>query len=407
MARGPGVSVERQDNGKWRVRWRETVELPDGTQRRPQRSKTVEDESTARQLAGKILRALELGELPEVEAIRQVPEVATVDVILDRWLDGLMAKGASRGTIATYGSFAKRILRNFREIEGLPDQAQVPGTLLCRDGVIRLTLHLREEELADSTVHWVIRALVDAWTWAGDDPETFPGIAPAPRDKSSIVPPEPVYSAAPAPTLAECDAVIRHLAELRLELVPAAVIARCTGLRIGQIVALQVGDVDLRRATLRIRSGKSRREKKGRTVPLAPVLVDYLAPLVRERPDDAPLVARADGTALPDRTPEAVASAWEAAVAAKEARQETWSPDSHGKARPDHAFRAAFQAHLVRRAVRDEIIDILVGHGGKSTRARHYVNDDERWEAMVEAVATLPPLRLAQKEGRVVSLTAR
>lgn len=404
MARGPGVSVDEQENGRWRVRWRETV-VKDGKRRRVQRSKTVEDEATANLLRAKVQRALETGEVPQVEAVREVEEVATVDAVLDRWLDSRAARGSASGTLDTYISFVARILRGFRELEGLAEKAPVPGTLLTRDGVIRLTNQLRADGLADSSVHWVIRALAHAWAWASDDPQTFPGLAKAPRDLADIVPPEPVYSAAAAPTLAECDAVIRQLVVIRPDLVPAMVIARCTGLRIGQIVALTVGDVDLHRRELRVRTGKSRREKQGRVVPLASVLADYLGPHVRGRPPEAPLVTRRDGAPLPDRTPEALSRAWVAAVAAGEARQETWAPAAHGKTRPDHAFRAAFQAHLVRQRVSEEVIDILVGHGGRSVRRQHYVGDEEREEALREAVATLPPIVLSRPRGKVVRLS--
>ncbi|MCB9695683.1 MAG: hypothetical protein H6738_02720, partial [Alphaproteobacteria bacterium] len=40
MANGPGVSVAQLGDGRWRVRWRETV-VTDGVSRRVQREKVV------------------------------------------------------------------------------------------------------------------------------------------------------------------------------------------------------------------------------------------------------------------------------------------------------------------------------------------------------------------------------
>jgi hypothetical protein len=64
-------------------------------------------------------------------------------------------------------------------------------------------------------------------------------------------------------------------------------------------------------------------------------------------------------------------------------------PSNRKLARPDHAFRAAFQAHLVATGVRDEVIDALVGHAG-GLRARHYVDPAARFEAMRAAVGLIP-----------------
>jgi hypothetical protein len=67
-----------------------------------------------------------------------------------------------------------------------------------------------------------------------------------------------------------------------------------------------------------------------------------------------------------------------------------WAPDSRKHARPDHAFRAAYQAALAGAGVRDEVIDALVGHAG-GLRARHYVGAAEgRTAAMRAAVDLLP-----------------
>lgn len=385
MARGPGVSTDRQPNGRWRVRWREKVREGEHV-RTVQRSQTVEDQATATIVAAQVLRALETGELYERDAVREVPVVASLDAVLDGWLEACTAKGLALGSLDTYAAYVGRILLAFRELEGLSPDEQVPGTVLSRPGAIMLTNKLRADGMAPSSVHWVVRAFVAAWVWACDDTETYAGITPAPRDTSALLPRAPSYWAPPAPTMAEIDAVIRRLANNKRasRLVPALVVARCTGLRIGQVQALTVADADLEQGRLRISTGKSAREKGGRTVPMAPVLARYLSTRVAGRAAEEPLVEAGEARRY-------VTSAWKLATSAGEAREEVWKPPAHKKARPDHAFRAAFQDHLVRLRVHDEVIDALVGHG-EGVRSRHYVDDDARWEAMVEAVSTIPAI---------------
>jgi integrase len=404
VSRGPGVSVEKQDNGRWRVRWRETVEEPDGKRRREQRSKTVEDESTARQLAAKVLKALELGEVPQVEAVREIPRVASVDAVLQGWIRSRDAKGASAGTFKTYVSYSNTLLRTLRGMEGLPDGSVVPGTWLSREGVISLTAQLRADEFSESSVYWLVRALVHAWVWACDDAATYPGLVAAPRDLSSLLPHLPVRVAPPSPTLAECDAVLRRLSQHGGGTValPASVIARCTGLRVAQVLSLTVGDVDVAHQRIRVRTGKTRREKVGRTIPMAPVLQGYLAELLGDRQElEAPLLP--GQRREPSKT---VARHWKAATLAGEVRKEVWAPAGRKTTRPDHAFRAAFQAHLVRKGVRDEVIDLLVGHAG-GVREKHYVDEEARWEAAVDAVALLPPIDWQAPQDNVIRLGGR
>lgn len=402
MARGPGVSIEERENGRWRVRWREWVE-EEGQRRRVQRSLVVEDHATAIEVQAKVLRAVETGELYEPEAVREIPAVATVDAVLDGWLESRAAKGVSRGTLTAYGSYTTRLVRTLRALDGLDEDKLVPGSWLSRDGVIRLTNALRAEDLAPSTVYWLVRALVQAWVWACDDPETYPGLAPAPRDLSSVLPRQAPALAGIAPTMAECDAVLRRAPSAVRTLL---VVARCTGLRVGQIVALEVGDVDLDLRVLHVRTGKSAREKLGRTMPLAPVLLPYLQPVVSGRAPGDRLLLRPNGEPFPAKLQEGVRQTWEAATAAGEVRRPVWAPEGHKKTRPDHAFRAAFQAHLVEAGVRDETIDLLVGHAG-GLREQHYVNADPRWPAAVAAMALIPPIDWQGPGANVVPLTGR
>ncbi|MCA9489132.1 MAG: site-specific integrase [Myxococcales bacterium] len=179
-----------------------------------------------------------------------------------------------------------------------------------------------------------------------------------------------------------------------------AVIARWTGLRIGSIYGLRPEDVNLRAATLRIRTGKTAAAR--RTIPIATGLRDELVALVNGAKEEGRtcLFRRNShvGDAPSHNPATTLARAWTLAVEAGEAREEVWKPPTRKIARPDHAFRAAFQDHLVRGGVRDEVIDLLVGHAPRTTRAKHYATESARMEAMREALALLPPIDWRQVE---------
>lgn len=390
--------MSKLDTGRWRVRWRERVRAPDGSTKSVQRERVVESEATAIVLRSKVLRALETGELFEPEAVREAPPVCSVDELLSGYLRSKAAAGVSTATLKNYTSRSARILEMLRAHLDIEKGAGVPASALGRNTVIALTLRLREAGLGDSTVRGTIEALARAWEWGCDDPETYPGLPAAPRVMSAILPAAPLYLPTRAPTLAECDAVLRVLAsrnQAHRVALPSATIARCTGLRVGQILSIRLRDLDIARATLTVATGKSKREKaERRVVPLAPVLLETLRELAADgSPDDLLIRTRRAGVVDPahSRPHDALRVAWEAATEAGEVRRETWAPENRIHTRPDHAFRAGFQEHLVRTGIRDECIDLLVGHA-TGLRGKHYLSDDARWEAMTAAVATIPPI---------------
>jgi integrase len=413
MGNGSGVSLSELPGGRWRVRWREVVEV-DGRRDRRQRERVVNDLTTAEVVKADILRALERNEVFDPEpAARVVARTTTVDDVFAGWLVAQRARGLAPSTIEGYAGHIDRALRGLRTAVGLRHTAPVPAAELTRDRVIALVNTLRDEGVSDAVLNKMVGVVVQAWTWAGDDPDEYPGLRPAPRDVKALKPRAPTYSAPPHPTLAECDAVIRRVAAMPRTgnvALPVVVIARWTGLRVAQIMAIRVVDVDLPGRALVVSKGKGRRETaERRRIPITTELRDWLAPYVARAQDegrDLLFLRRSDAArkrsgeprsgkvSNPDRT---VRRAWEAATAAGEARREVWDPavwdpESRRQSRPDHAFRAALQAALVVVGVRDEVIDALVGHVG-GVRARHYVlMEDARATAMRAAVDLLPPI---------------
>lgn len=60
------------------------------------------------------------------------------------------------------------------------------------------------------------------------------------------------------------------------------------------------------------------------------------------------------------------------------------------KASTTHALRAVYQATLEEAGVRDAVIDWLVGHAGRTTRATSYTKPS--LEALRAAVEKVPPV---------------
>ncbi|MEB3326790.1 MAG: hypothetical protein VKI39_03680 [Synechococcus sp.] len=82
--------------------------------------------------------------------------------------------------------------------------------------------------------------------------------------------------------------------------------------------------------------------------------------------------------------------AWERAEKEEVVRAGIWEPGNQKKASTTHALRVVYQATLEEAGVRDAVIDWLVGHAGRSTRATSYTKPS--LEAMRAAVEKVPPV---------------
>jgi len=177
------------------------------------------------------------------------------------------------------------------------------------------------------------------------------------------------------PTWPEMDAAIAACNGWHRQV---AVLLRCTGLRISQVMGLRWEDLDLEGGVLHLRPelGKSAQEKRGRRIPIAPVLVEELAGWgVR----DGHVVDAPAGTNAGDRREyraRDMGRAWKRAGV----RLEAW------KGTPCHAFRAGFESGLKREGADDEAVEYLVGHS-RGIR-EHYVGPQSL--PMRAAVALVP-----------------
>lgn len=133
--------------------------------------------------------------------------------------------------------------------------------------------------------------------------------------------------------------------------------AYAAGLRVSELVALRIGDVDMERMSLRVRQGKG---AKDRQVMLMPGLRDQLRSIwiPGRDPDDWLFGSRSGSGPVSDQT------AQRAYVQAKRRAGVT----KHGGI---HALRHAFATHLLEAGLDLRLIQALMGHRSLSTTSRY------------------------------------
>lgn len=277
--------------------------------------------------------------------------------------------------------------RELRAVHRIPDARPIPLGTLDIPTCMAVAAALEDRGNGSSRVQAVLRKVHQAWTWAADEPEQWPGLATPPRTQARVVPSREDPPMAAPPTVAEMDALVREARRRGKGSLagPLLEIMRGTGLRVSQVCALQVRDIDWQAeggVTLTVRKGKSAAERP-RTVPVAPTLLPLLRRLCEGRRPRAQVVDKRPGNST-------LRSIKDACVARGEARTEVFRPEGRRNERISHYMRAGLQRHLRRRRVEDRVIDLLVGHTGSSVRDRHYDRGD--WEELVAAVAQVPPV---------------
>lgn len=394
----PGISYARYRGG-WKLRWRETHETPDGLTTKA-RSYTVPTEAEVPALALAIRRALDRQgwwDPAEVSSpVKARPLDVDIEAVAGEWVARKVGRlRLAESTKANLKGSMQRFFEGLRAVAGLPE-GPIPARSLNRDTVEQVTVWLAQR-YAEGTVYQTLHPVLrEFWPWASD--HGVAGLEPAPRDAKSLMPRNAVYAPPNVlPTLSEVDAMIARITVPRAQV--AAVLMRATGLRIEQVSCIRGADIDPVENTLVIAKGKSRREKAlMRTVAIPAWLVPTLRALGAWRAGfliqhmdryggvhDAPMPS-------PRNLAQHFKSAWERAAKDGAARPGIWAPGNRVKASTTHALRAVYQATLEEAGVRDAVIDWLVGHAGRSTRATSYTKPS--LEAMRAAVEKVPPVAL-------------
>jgi site-specific recombinase XerD len=172
---------------------------------------------------------------------------------------------------------------------------------------------------------------------------------------------QPVHVPRTLPVVLSREEAARLIAAVRnLKHQTALSVAYGGGLRVSEVVALKVGDVDSKRMTLRIEQGKG---AKDRYVMLSPVLLERLRTWWR--------VARAQGKMLdggwlfPGLNPIEPISARQLNRAVHAAALAA----GIGKRVSMHTLRHSFATHLLEQRVDIRVIQVLLGHKKLETTA--------------------------------------
>lgn len=360
-------------NGEsWTVRWRE------GGRGSRERQLTVSSERRAHALAEEIELALERDGKYEPRRAGRSSDLA---LILTEYLTEVTRKRRPN-TARRYaqmlelwrrwageGRLAHEVL-TYHELSAYHSHLLQPET----------GRHLHARSVETCRMHIQCIELLWRWAWQRQARGTYHGV---PQPDSLELEREPAPHKV-APSWAQMDAMIGCSDGWQHDLY---VVLRCTGLRVDQALQLQWSDLRLDRKVpllhIRPELGKSKQERRGRWMPLAPVLVGHLAGW-----------GRREGYLLECDRKRRQARARDAQRAWQRAGVDSavWEGCAH------HAFRAGFQSGLKRLGVDGDAIEFLVGHSLGDVRERYL---DPECLALVEAVAQVPEIGMEQEPARI------
>ena len=376
-----GASIEQTGPDTYRIRWSQL----EGDKRK-QRQHTIR----GTRADAEAYRALVIHDRetkgyhdPEEHRGKYEPAANLLEGML-AWLDAAENDGLQPSTVQRYRGLITTLAEALHEATGIPETEPLPVDLLGRPLFDQLKPILRRR--GETVPRYGLLQLWNAWGWLADDPASWPRVPQRPSTKRGYIPPGRQYGPTIAPTIAHCDSALRRLRGLRIrnDALGLALVMRYTGLRVRQAQAILREDIDLTAGTLTVRVGKSAQERAAmRQVPLSRHLM--AEPVFRAFLDGVPpeeRIIRAENT-------KSIKTAWEAATEAGEVPRHTWAPKNRDQARPDHAFRAAFQAHLTSERVDPDVINHLVGHA-HGLRGTHYGR--ELGALARAAVDALPPV---------------
>jgi integrase len=391
----PGVTVRALARGRYRIRWRERIEGGDTAAQ--SWTTHCDDPGQAEEWAIRIHRSVirdgvfdrpdDVGTRPTPPSRPQEIDLRELWVAWAAWR--LSHQGVRAGTARTDRECLTSAEREIRAIHRLRDNTPIPLAVLTTPTCEAVVQRLAARGNGSARISGVMGTIYRSWVWACDDGEArWPGLLPAPRTRSKVVPARKDPPTALPPTIEEMDALVRaaHHRPRASTAGDVLEIMRATGLRISQVCALEVRDVEglrSRAPRLQVRTGKSAAEARGRVVPVSPCLVPLLKQRCRGQAPEALLVPSRPGTTTLQRIAQEC-------VQQGLVRPDVIQPRGRRNRRVSHYMRAGLQRHLRREGVEDRVIDVIVGHAGATVRDRHYDRAD--WGELVDAVGRIPPV---------------
>ena len=161
----------------------------------------------------------------------------------------------------------------------------------------------------------------------------------------------------------EIHELFQHVFSIRYR--AALMTAYGTGLRVSEVVRLQVGDIDSKRMLIRVRQGKG---KKDRYVMLSPRLVEVLRAWWRSwHPAGRPQTYSPEDWLFPGWRKGQHIHAGSLQQACREAARAA----GLSKRVTVHGLRHAFATHLLENGADTRVIQVLLGHSRIDTTARY------------------------------------
>lgn len=352
------MATIRKRGARWLVGWRD----PDGTQR----TRSCPDRATAEDLGREVDRARSLG-------VRWEPRAADLAPTLTEAAELFLSHRASRKAANTLINDDRSIAQFMDHLRRkYPRQRRFTVESLTMMELTHFDAELRKH-VGAATANSRVLGVRRWWAWCAARPEFSSRVGPPPESRVLDLP-QQAWAPPRAPSWAEMDAALGAAATpwVRVFLT----VLRYTGLRQGQVMRLVWSDFDLDAGLMTIRPelGKTRQERAGRTIPISPHLVGYLAGLgVREGWVVAPhRRVRMASCRQIDKV-------WEA----------TAVPRTLWAGHPSHAFRYGFTSGLAQLGADREAVEHLVGHEVAGARS-HYL--DPRWALRLREAVELVPV---------------
>jgi len=418
----PGVSTKELEAGKHRIRWREI----DTDGKKVAQSWTFYGTpAEAKVMAIQISQAIQTTghfERPDDSARPTQParpNTAELTDLFAAFYDWrINVKGARGSTLKTIAGALLAFERALRATQGIQQDDPIPVTMLTtrtctevlawmrvtptpspkgrrrRDGSPARPSGKRRKPPGGNRLNQIMRYVHQAWVWGADEGEdAWPGLPTPPRQKSRIVPEPPVPSdPLEAPSWAEMDMLVRAARTLTrpesADVGDIFEVARGLGLRIGQVIGLEVGDfrglrrTDTTMVRIRPELGKTKQERKGRTVPVAPVLEPLLLRLTEGRSPSQGLFDR-DHPINPYTLKTIIKRA-----SAEGLRPEVYTANERGNTRATHFMRAGFIHGLQVVGAPKKAVQRLVGHVASDTADGSY--DPATLQMLIDAVERVP-----------------
>ncbi|CAN5398109.1 site-specific integrase [soil metagenome] len=267
------ASITKRDNGKWRARYRDAA----GKEHARHFERKVDGQRWLDQVTASVVR----GDYVD-------PKAGTVT---------LRAYATSWEAVQVSSDGTARIVDNALRLHVLPELGDYPIKAIRPTMVQALVKKLEDKELSPGTVRGIYHVVTQVFTAAVHDKVISSSPCQRitlPKDNSGeVVPPN-----------VEQVAAFRDAFDERWRALVVTLAG--TGVRVGELLGLEVSDVDFLRRTVkvdrqRVQTGqtaplKSRRAR--RTIPVGQVVIDTLAAHLAAYPSDGPLFVNEVGEPL-------------------------------------------------------------------------------------------------------------